>query len=48
MKIKKETNNNIKNENWWNENTMSYKSWDLRENERGQNDAKSIENVNRE
>lgn len=38
--------NNFENEKWWDENTMSYKSWDLSEQERKKNNSFSIKEVN--
>lgn len=39
--------NNIKNEKWWDDNTMSYRDWNLNENERKKNNSFSIKTVNK-
>lgn len=38
---------NSKNKNWWDNNTMSYKDWDLNEKDRSIDDPKDIDEVNR-
>ena len=37
---------NSENKKWWDENTMSYKDWDLNEKDRLDDDPKSIIEVN--